>query len=69
MPKLTKRAICYVRKDGPTYPNYRKALLLKTFTYSFTIQIQGGRGHWAVHYTSFMITFYYSLAQQLGDFN
>ena len=33
MPKLTKKAICYGRTDGPTDgrtdPNYRKASLLK----------------------------------------
>ena len=36
MPKLTKKSYL-LRTDGLTNPNYRKALLLKTFTCEVTL--------------------------------
>ena len=41
-------------------------------TVAMTQIIQGGRGHWAVYYTSYqsvMIMFSYSLAYNFGDFH
>ena len=54
----------YVKEDGIVVNRYGSEIVV---IFRDSIYNQGGRGHWAVYYTSprsFVITFSYSWAQQ-----